>query len=126
VKLFIDECLPPDFALRLNELGGFDAAHPLHVGRRGEPDHRVLARCLDEERVIVTQNARDFRHLLGRQVRHPGLIILPGLGKAATWRLLRAGLEFLASHGDPARRMANHVLDVTTEDDIALVALPRA
>jgi hypothetical protein len=44
LRLFIDESLSPDFALRLNDLGKFDAIHPLHVGRRGEPDHRVLAR----------------------------------------------------------------------------------
>lgn len=70
MKLFIDESLPSDFALRLNDLGRFDAIHPLHVGRRGEADHLVLARCLEEGRVIVTQNARDFRKLVGRVADH--------------------------------------------------------
>lgn len=110
VKLFIDESLPPDFASRLNELGEYDAIHPLHVGRRGEADHRVLVRCLSEDRVIVTQNARDFRKLVGRVARHPGLIILPGLGKATTWCILQTALIFLAQRGDPATLMVNHVL----------------
>jgi predicted nuclease of predicted toxin-antitoxin system len=63
LKLFIDESLPPDFALWLNDTGNYDAIHPLHVGRYGEPDHKVLARCLEKAGTIVTQNARDFRKL---------------------------------------------------------------
>jgi hypothetical protein len=43
--LFIDECLSPQLALRLNRTGRHDAVHPLHIGRRREPDHRVLAWC---------------------------------------------------------------------------------
>jgi Domain of unknown function (DUF5615) len=97
---------------------------PLHVGRRGEPDHRVLARCLEEGRVIVTQNARDFRKLVGREARHPGLIILPGLGKAATWRLLQAAISFLLARGDPAMMMIDHVLDVSAGDAITFTGLP--
>jgi predicted nuclease of predicted toxin-antitoxin system len=123
VRLFIDESPPPDFALRLNATGAFDAIHPLHVGRRGEPDHRVLARCREEGRIIVTQNARDFRKLVGREADHPGLIILPGLGKSATWRLLQAALAFIASHGDPPALMQNHVLETPAEDAISLKPL---
>ncbi|MBV8189350.1 MAG: DUF5615 family PIN-like protein [Alphaproteobacteria bacterium] len=72
MRFFIDESLSPLLALRLNETGEFDAIHPLHVGRRGEADHRVLARCLEENRIIVTQNARDFRRLIGKVKTHPG------------------------------------------------------
>jgi predicted nuclease of predicted toxin-antitoxin system len=125
VKLFIDESLSPDFALRLNALGLYDAIHPLHAGRCGEPDHRVLARCLDEDRVIVTQNARDFRKLVGRETVHPGLILLPGLGKAATWTLLQAALSFLADRGDPSMVMVNQVLDAPAIDQIKLSPLPK-
>jgi predicted nuclease of predicted toxin-antitoxin system len=46
VRLFIDECLSPQLALRLNQTGRHDAVHPLHIGRRREPDHRVLAWCI--------------------------------------------------------------------------------
>ena len=123
MRLFIDESLPPDFALWLNELGGYDAIHPLHVGRRGEADHRVLARCLKEGRVIVTQNARDFRKLAGRVDPHPGLIILPSLGKTQTWRLLQAALEFLVSRGDAATLIINHALDAPAEGAITLLPI---
>jgi predicted nuclease of predicted toxin-antitoxin system len=63
VKLFIDECLSPQRAARLNDVGRYDAIHPLQVGRRGEPDHRIPAWCIAEDCVIVTGNARDFRRL---------------------------------------------------------------
>jgi predicted nuclease of predicted toxin-antitoxin system len=79
VKLFIDECLSPQLATRLNATGRYDAVHPLHVGRRGEPDHRIVEWCIAEDRIIVTENARDFRRLIGRSELHPGLIILPAL-----------------------------------------------
>jgi len=52
--------------LWLNATGHYDAMHPLHVGRRGEPDHRILEQCIAEDRVIVTENARDFRRLVGK------------------------------------------------------------
>ena len=64
MKLLIDECLSPTLAGRLNETGVHDAVHPRDYGRLGEPDHVVLRRGLDEDRTIVTQNARDFRNLV--------------------------------------------------------------
>jgi predicted nuclease of predicted toxin-antitoxin system len=57
VRLFIDESLSPLLATRLNDTGSQDAIHPLYVGRRGEPDHRVLEQCIAEDRMIITQNA---------------------------------------------------------------------
>jgi predicted nuclease of predicted toxin-antitoxin system len=89
VRFFIDESLSPQLAIRLNETSHHDAIHPLHVGRRGEPDHRVVERCVGEDRIIVTQNARDFRRLIGRVEIHPGLIILPAIDRQGTWRLPR-------------------------------------
>jgi predicted nuclease of predicted toxin-antitoxin system len=84
VRFFIDECLSPQLAIRLNNTGRHDAVHPLHVGRRGEPDHRVLAWCIAEDRITVTENARDFRHLIGKTELHPGLIILPSVDREGT------------------------------------------
>jgi predicted nuclease of predicted toxin-antitoxin system len=100
VRLFIDESLSPSIATRLNETGSYDATHPLHVGRRRERDDTVLMRCLAEDRVLITQNARDFRPLVARVELHPGLIILPGLDRHGTWALLRAALAWLEGQGD--------------------------
>lgn len=124
MKLFIDECLSPQLAIRLNATGFYDAVHPLHVGRRGEPDHRVLEWCIAEDRVIVTENARDFRRLIGRVQVHPGLIILPAIDREGTWTLLCNAIAFLEARGNPADLMVNHVLEVDESIAIKFVALP--
>jgi len=126
VRLFIDECLSPWLALELNATGRHDAVHPLHIGRRGEPDHRVLARCIAEDRVIVTGNARDFRRLVGKTDIHPGLIILPGLNRNRTWALLQAALAYIEDRGPPMEVMVNHVLEVDESREMKLVPLPTA
>jgi predicted nuclease of predicted toxin-antitoxin system len=124
VKLFIDECLSPQLATRLNATGEHDAVHPLHVGRRGESDHRVLARCIAEDRVIVTENARDFRRLVDTADLHPGLLILPSIDREGTWRLLQGALVFLEGRGNPIDVMVNHVLEVDRAGMMTLSALP--
>ncbi|MBV8357622.1 MAG: DUF5615 family PIN-like protein [Deltaproteobacteria bacterium] len=113
-------------ALRLNATGGYDAVHPLHVGRRGEPDHRVLERCIAEDRVIVTENARDFRRLVGKTELHPGLIILPAIDREGTWKLLESALAFIREYGEPISVMVNHVLGVDESGVITISPLPSA
>jgi predicted nuclease of predicted toxin-antitoxin system len=124
VKLFIDECLSPQLAARLNATGRYDAVHPLHVGRRGEPDHRVVERCIAEDRIIVTENARDFRRLIGGSELHPGLIILPALDRDGTWRALQAVLAFLEDRGNSVDMMVNHVLEIDESGRMTLNPLP--
>ena len=124
MRLFIDECLSPTLARRLNESGTHEAVHPLDIGRRGERDHSVLERCLAEDWVIVTGNARDFRKLLGAVELHPGLIILPALDRNRTWQLLQQVIEFLAARGDPTDAMVNHVVEIDKSDLITMAPIP--
>jgi predicted nuclease of predicted toxin-antitoxin system len=125
MKFFIDECISPQLAMRLNETGVHDAVHPLHIGRRGEPDHQVLTRCIGEDRVIVTQNARDFRKLVGKTPLHPGLIIVPQMNREETWVLLQKAVAFLAARGNPADVIVNHVLELEESAAATLTPLPR-
>jgi predicted nuclease of predicted toxin-antitoxin system len=124
VRLFFDECLSPALARRLNASGLHDAVHPLDVGRRGEPDRKVLERCLAEDRVIVTENARDFRKLVGQVELHPGLIILPAVDREGTWRFLQKVFDFLGSSGDPMQVMVNHVVEIDQSGSITITTLP--
>jgi predicted nuclease of predicted toxin-antitoxin system len=126
VRLFIDECLSPRLALALNATGRHEAVHPLHIGRRGDPDHRVLERCIAEDRVIVTENARDFRRLVGKTDIHPGLIILPALDRKRTWALLQAAVAYIEDRGPPMDVMVNHVLEVDESGEMRLLPLPPA
>jgi predicted nuclease of predicted toxin-antitoxin system len=125
VRLFIDECLSPVLARLLNESGDHDAIHPLHVGRRGEPDHIVLRHCLNEDRVIVTENARDFRSLVSTVELHPGLIILPATDRDGTWRLLAKVIDFLSRRGDPMKTMVNHVAEIDLQESVTLSSISR-
>jgi predicted nuclease of predicted toxin-antitoxin system len=126
VKLFIDESLSPQLAIRLNETGRHDAIHPLHVGRRREPDYRIVERCIAEDRVIVTGNARDFRRLVRKTEIHPGLIILPALDREGTWRSLEKAVAHLETLGKPADVMINHVLEIDDSGTITFQPLPSA
>ncbi|HYS48342.1 MAG TPA: DUF5615 family PIN-like protein [Xanthobacteraceae bacterium] len=125
MKFFIDECLSPLLARRLNESGDHEAIHPLDLGRRGERDDEVVERCLREDRVIVTENARDFRALLRTVELHPGLIILPAIDREGTWRLLRKVIDFLADQGDPMKIMVNHVAEVDASESIRLNSMSK-
>lgn len=124
MRLFVDECLSPQLARHLNEAGEHDAIHPRDMGRLGEPDHLVLARCLTEDRVIVTENAVDFRKLVAREELHPGLIILPSVSRDLSLRLLVDGIANLASRGEPSDVIVNHVLEVAEDGTFTLSPLP--
>lgn len=123
LKFFIDECLSPTLARRLNERG-IDAFHPLDVGKRGHPDHVVLKQCIEEDRILVTENAQDFRGLMGRKDMHPGLIIFPSIDREGTWQLLEAVLSYLARQPDPRDYMFNRVLEVDEDETIRDHQLP--
>ncbi len=124
VRLFIDECLSPVLAARLNATGLHDALHPRDYGRLGEPDHLVLRRCLLEGRTIVTQNARDFRKLLGATDLHPGLIVLPAVGRERSWSLLEAAISAIAAQGELDGVLINRVLEVTASGEMEFFDLP--
>ena len=74
--------------------------------------------------MIVTENARDFRRLVGRVQVHPGLIILPAIDREGTWTLLLTALAYLEARGNPADIMVNHALEVDESGAITFVALP--
>lgn len=124
MKLFIDECLSPTLAKRLCDTGRYDAIHPRDYGRLGDLDHTVLRNCLDEDRTIVTENARDFRQLVGAEPLHPGLLVLPNVGKERSWELLTAALEAIAGRGEPRSVMVNTMVKVTAAGEIAFYDLP--
>lgn len=122
--MFIDECLSPQLADHLNATGEHDATHPRDMGRLGEPDHVVLSRCLAEDRVIVTENAIDFRKLVAREEVHPGLILLPSVSRSLSLQLLTDAIAHLQTRGEPSDVMVNHVLEVTEAGAFTLSPLP--
>jgi predicted nuclease of predicted toxin-antitoxin system len=129
MQFFIDECISPQIAARLNETGDHVAVHPRDIGRRGDPDHVVLRNAIAEDRIIVTENARDFRGLVGREDLHPGLIILPCVSRDRCLQLLKQAISFLdevsARVGEtPANHMVNRVIEVESSGHCQIYRLP--
>ena len=125
MRLFLDECLSPVIASAINGQGLHLAIHPRDFGGLGQPDHAVLRRCLDEDLVLVTANARDFRALVASEAVHPGLIILPCVDRRESEALLQLAIRHLSKTGDPMQVMVNHILEVSTDAGIALFPLNR-
>jgi predicted nuclease of predicted toxin-antitoxin system len=116
--------MSPDYALRLNKTGEHDAVHPRNDGGLGEQDHTVLARCVREDRIIVTGNAADFRRLVSGVELHPGLILLPNLAREPTWTLLLAAIAAIAAEGEWRTVMVNRVLEIDSEGNPTFYELP--
>ena len=123
MRLFLDECVSPRIAAPLNADGHVVTALR-DVGGLGEPDYKVLRRCIDGDSVLVTQDARDFRNLVGREEIHPGLIILPNLDRPQTETLLRQAIDYLDNCGDPMDLMVNRVLEMADDGSLRIDDLP--
>ncbi len=124
MKLFLDECLSPRMANELIIEDGHYVVHPRNQGGLGDPDHAVLVRCIQEDLVIVTENARDFRALALRAEIHPGMIILPCLDRIRAKALLQDAIAHLETLGEPSDVMVNKVLEAELDRRMTLYDLP--
>ena len=114
MRFLVDECLSPNYVGRLAQRGYPDAIHPIHVGLLGVGDHRILARALQDDRIIVTANRADFKKLLSREQLHPGAIIVEGLEKEPAWALILFAIAFVELQSRPADYMVNRVVEVSS------------
>lgn len=126
MNLFLDECLSPTVAIELSAEEGHYIIHPRNSGGLGDPDHKVLERCISENLVIVTENARDFRALAERSDIHPGIIILPCVGKERAKGLIKKAIKYLADLGKPEDVIVNHVLEIDRHGAVEIYELPES
>jgi len=126
MRFFIDECISPSLSLHLNQAGLHDAIHPRDRGRLREADHVIFARALAEDRIIVTENADDFRSLAAGVDLHPGLIILPSVARLKAQALMDIVIAHLTQLGGerPQDLIVNSVLTVAATGDIRIEPLP--
>ena len=122
----MDECISPSLSRHLNEGGLHDAIHPRDRGRLRDPDHVVFARAIAEDRVIVTENAEDFRKLAASVELHPGLIILPSVARSEAQRLMELVLDYLLNTGGERSQdlLVNSVLTISATGSISISPLP--
>lgn len=126
MRFFVDECLSPTFSSALQALGQ-DAIHPLHTGRRGNPDHVVVANALREDRIIITENIRDFKILLACESIHPGLIALPQASVAQGFQLILSAISQIVNlGGNPMDEMVNKCIEFDAGGSSVLLTLSKA
>jgi len=75
VRFLIDECLHTSLTDVANK-AGHEAHHVTRRGWSGFKDHQLREVIVREEFVFVTNNARDFRKLMGQLELHAGLIVI--------------------------------------------------
>ncbi|MGZ4337124.1 MAG: DUF5615 family PIN-like protein [Gaiellaceae bacterium] len=128
MRLFVDENLSP----RLVAVG-HDCNHDATCARDrnllGASDSEILDFCVGEDRVCVTNNAADFRELVGNVDLHPGLIVLSNITRESQFQLLDQALEFIEERAEAARQvprdlMVNRVLEVDETGACELYELP--
>lgn len=74
MKFLIDNALPPRLA-ELLQGAGYDAIHVKALGMHAAKDEQILARALNEDRIVVSADT-DFGTLLAMQdARAPSFIL---------------------------------------------------
>jgi predicted nuclease of predicted toxin-antitoxin system len=126
VRFFIDECISPSLSRHLNETSLHDAIHPRDRGRLRDSDREILALAIREDRIIVTENAGDFRKLAASVELHPGLIILPSVARVEAQRLMDWVVAYLLeSSGDrPQDLLVNAVLTISASGALRVALSP--
>jgi predicted nuclease of predicted toxin-antitoxin system len=120
MKFLINECLTPRLAPVANDRG-FEAYHVTHRGWGGLKDPQLLARLIDEELILVTNNRDDFVALVSGVELHPGLIvILENVRREKQIVLFAIALEVVR----PMTSMINKVVEVSDGGSVDLYDLP--
>jgi predicted nuclease of predicted toxin-antitoxin system len=108
-RFLIDENLSPLLVGSARALG-FEAMHVNHLGLRTEADWDLLRVIVEQNWVLVTNNAIEFRGRYREIELHPGVVfLLPAVRREAQLRLFEAALDRVREHPD----LVNTALDVT-------------
>jgi predicted nuclease of predicted toxin-antitoxin system len=124
VKFLIDECLSHTYVAAFVARGFHNALHPIHVGLRRARDDQLLAKAIAEDRIMISANAKDFRKLLGNCPIHPGAILVEGIDRETTLRLIFLGVDFVQAQNDPDMYMINRVVEVSRSNGVHPYMLP--
>ena len=103
-RFLIDENLSPALVEPARERG-FEAMHVNHLGLRTETDWDLLKVIAEQDWVLVTNNAIEFRGRYGDIELHPGVVfLLPAVRRAEQLRLFAAALDHVSSDSDMVNR----------------------
>jgi predicted nuclease of predicted toxin-antitoxin system len=106
-------------------LRGYEATHINHYGLRQSKDWDILKIVAEEDWILVTNNAFEFRGRYQKLEVHPGIVFLiPAVPRLQQIELFSAALDVIGQAPD----MVNAALDVTYAGDrirVSRYALPK-
>jgi predicted nuclease of predicted toxin-antitoxin system len=115
VKFLIDECLSPELVAIARARGHGESTHITWLGMRSRKDWSIVRRAITDGYVLVTNNATDFRALLGREEVHAGLVCINVAARLMSLnvykRLFALALDRLSDH-EPI----NELLEITLDE----------
>ena len=125
MRLLLDENVSPKIVRALSK-AGHNVYHVRDRGLRGRADHVIWRRAIDESRVLVTINARDFVRLAKREELHGGLITFPSrlTPDEQLAQIVRAIARFDADIAQ-GRDSLNRWLDIGDDGTIEVTDLPK-
>jgi predicted nuclease of predicted toxin-antitoxin system len=86
LRFLVDNALSPKLAEGLRQ-AGHDAVHLREIGRQSAPDSEVLARAIDEARIIISSDM-DFGDLIAaRELARPSVILFRRVERRTNSRL---------------------------------------
>lgn len=123
MNLLLDEML----SVRLPEkLARQDlhAAHVVHRGLAGNPDHAIWQYANENDFTVVTVNAGDYLRLAARTEIHAGVIVIRESGLDIDEQLARimAAVHDIRHCGED--QLVNHVVEVLDQQTINWIPIP--
>lgn len=125
-RLLIDVCLTAALPEYLLHHLGIDAIRVDNALPMNAADRDIVALAREQDRMIVTENAEDFRRLAENNPGHPGLIVIAAsVGKANQLHLVRIAVEKILADAEKGRTYKGHVYDVAADGRIRRYKLPK-
>jgi predicted nuclease of predicted toxin-antitoxin system len=129
VKFFFDEDVTPALPPICHERG-YDATCARDRALLDVDDDDIVAFCFEEDFIVVTGNARDFRWLCGNVELHPGLIVMPSLLKEEQLKLFPRVIDYIekqaaAENISPVTFMVNRVIEMAEDGNCTYYDLPQ-
>ena len=99
--------------------------HVNHLGLRTETDWDLLKVIAEQDWVLVTNNAIEFRGRYREIELHPGVIfLLPAVRRPEQIRLFKVALDYIEAHPDMVNRALDVAFDPTEQATVTLYDLP--
>ncbi len=116
MRFFIDKDLSPSLVEECHA-AGYDATCSRDRGKLGATDRAVASLCMEEDRILVTNNVGDFLALAREAGLHPGIVVMPLATRSEEREWMATAIASIENEArdtsqDPAAMMVNYLVEV--------------